>query len=116
MKIIITTIYFLFFIQLHLVWNQKERKWLNNLQSPLRVGITQIPDQVLKIDKNYRGFSIDFFKKIESLLDIKFQFVYFETWNELVTAGKNRDIDIIFSAQKTGNVPILLMRLFSIKI
>lgn len=112
MKKIITLIslFFSFHLMLHAkestqinknFLNQKERMYLNNLSSPLRIGITQIPNQVLKMNSGYEGFSIDFFKKIEILLNIKFKFIYFETWSDLIDAGKNRSIDILFSAQKT---------------
>ena len=43
------------------------------------------------------------FNKIELLLNVKFEYVYFKTWDELIVAGNNREIDIIFSAQKTKN-------------
>jgi len=83
--------------------NTQELKWLHYLQTPLKVGITQIPNQILK-EKNtnhYTGYSIDLFKKLESLLHIKFQYIYYNTWNQLLRAGEKREIDIIFFAQKT---------------
>ena len=81
--------------------NTKEVLWLEKREKPLRIGITQIPNQILKHDNNYSGYSIDLFKKLEILLDTKFKYIYFNTWDEVLEAGKNRDIDIIFFAQKT---------------
>jgi len=82
--------------------NQDEEKWLNNLSAPLKVGITTIPNQVLTDKKSqFKGFSVDLFQKIETLLNIKFKFIYYETWNELMEAAENKKVDIVFSAQKT---------------
>lgn len=82
--------------------NQKEITWIKNLQAPLKLGITHIPNQNLHHkDNTNSGFSIDLFHDIELLLNIKFDLVYFNSWVELIEAGKNRDIDIVFSAQKT---------------
>ncbi len=82
---------------------KQERAWIDKLKRPLRVGITVIPNQVLKTKDGYKGFSIDLFKKIESILGTSFEYVYYETWDDLIVAGKKREIDIIFSAQKSEN-------------
>ncbi len=81
--------------------SQEEQIWLDNQQT-LKIGITQIPNQVL-LNKNgiYTGLSIDFYHELEKLLNIKFDWVYFDTWDELMVAGKNKRVDIIFLAQKT---------------
>ena len=81
--------------------NTNEKKWLHTLPTQLKVGITQIPNQILKQNNHYSGYSIDLFKKIETHLHVKFQYIYYNTWKELLQAGKNREIDIIFFAQKT---------------
>ena len=83
--------------------NLKEQKWITDLNRPLRVGITQIPNQVLKTQHGYRGYSIDLFNKISSLLKNSFTYVYYDTWQELLTAAKKREVDIVFFAQKTAN-------------
>jgi len=67
----------------------------------LKIGITQIPNQILKREKSYRGYSIDLFNKIASLLGISFQYVYYKNWQELLNAAKRREVDILFLAQKT---------------
>ena len=81
--------------------NQEELLWLQHLEKPLKIGITEIPNQVLKTDDTYQGFSIDFFKEISSLLGIKFEWVYFNTWDAVLHAGEEGQIDIVFLAQKT---------------
>jgi PAS domain S-box-containing protein len=80
---------------------KQERTWIDELKRPLRVGITIIPNQVIKSVDGYEGFSIDLFHKIESLLGIEFEYVYYDTWDDLIIAGKKREIDIVFSAQKS---------------
>jgi len=55
---------------------------------------------MLNRNNHYEGFFIDIFNKIEFLLGIKFEYVYYKTWDELLFAGENREIDIVFSAQK----------------
>ena len=75
--------------------------WLNSLKSPLKVGITQIPNQVLKDKKGYKGYVIDLFKILENSLGIKFSFVYYDSWSKLLEAAKQKRVDIVFLAQKT---------------
>jgi len=82
--------------------NQQERIWIQNLQSPLKVGITQIPNQVLFVDENrYEGFFIDLFHIIEDISGLKFEFVYYDSWQDLIDAAKTKEVDILFAAQKT---------------
>lgn len=83
------------------ILNHSHQEYINNLQKPLKIGITQIPNQVLVTnDKIYRGFSIDLFRKISEILSIDFEYVYFDTWQELVQSAKDKKIDIIFLAQQ----------------
>ena len=80
----------------------EETMWLRNLQDPLKIGVTHIPNQILHDkDNTNSGFSVDLFHELELLLNHKFNFVYFNSWTELIEAGENRNIDIVFSAQKT---------------
>ncbi|SFP93162.1 transporter substrate-binding domain-containing protein [Hydrogenimonas thermophila] len=80
----------------------KETTWINNFKNDIKIGVTQIPNQVIK-SKNgkLKGFSIDLFNIIEKKLDIKFKYVYFNSWKALIDAAKNNKIDIVFLAQKT---------------
>ncbi|RLA74704.1 MAG: hypothetical protein DRG78_21130, partial [Epsilonproteobacteria bacterium] len=80
---------------------KSQKQWLDNLQAPLKIGITQIPNQVLvKNSKIYRGFSIDLFRKISEIIGIDFEYVYFQTWEELMRSARDKKIDIVFLAQK----------------
>jgi len=82
--------------------NQEEKTWLSKRKKPIKVGITMIPNQIL-ISQNgdYLGFSMELFHLIEKKIGISFQYIYFKTWNQLITAAKQKEIDIVFSAQKT---------------
>ena len=82
---------------------QQEQEWIDNLQRPIRVGIAEIPNQVLRTQKGYEGVSIELFTQLESLLGVQFEYIYYETWDELVVAGRRREVDIIFSVQKREN-------------
>jgi len=81
--------------------NSQEELWLAEHPQNLRVGITQIPNQVLKSKDGYRGYSIDLFEKLASKLHVKFDYIYYPTWKKVLEAGAKRDIDIVFLAQKT---------------
>ncbi len=81
--------------------NQEEIKWLAQQQT-IKIGITTLPNQILiKENGAYTGFSVDIFQKIQEALGIHFKYVYFDTWSELMAAGMEERIDVIFLAQKT---------------
>jgi len=82
--------------------NKTEQQWLQNLRLPLKVGITQIPNQILKTKNGYRGYSIDLFNKLSSLLNTQFSFVYYNSWPDLLQAAKDKKVDVVFLAQKTA--------------
>jgi len=81
--------------------NQSERAWLKELKSPIKVGITQIPNQVLKSKKGYKGYFMDLSSILEKSLGVKFEYIYYESWKELLDAAKQKKVDILFFAQKT---------------
>lgn len=81
---------------------QNEANFLMQLQYPVKVGITFIPQQVIvSEDETYKGFAIDLFKSIEQASNIDFEYIYFKTWDNVLAAAMNKDIDIVFLAQKT---------------
>lgn len=84
------------------ILNNEELSWIQTLKEPFKVGITQIPNQVLK-DKNgkYKGFAIDIYEQISKLSGIKFEYIYYDSWDKVLEAGKKREIDIVFLAQRT---------------
>ena len=82
----------------------KEKQWLKKFGSHIKVGITQIPNQVLKKeDGTFSGFSIELFNLIEKKTPLHFDYIYFQSWNKLLEAAKNKKIDVVFFAQKTSS-------------
>ena len=80
-----------------------EQKWLSEHIASIRIGITEIPPEVLRGETkgDYKGLSIDYIRLVERNLKCKFQLVYYTTWNEVMQAARNNDVDMIFAAQKT---------------
>ena len=81
----------------------EEQEWLSEHSASIRIGITEIPPQVLrgKTQGDYKGLSIDYIRLLERRLNCKFKLVYYTTWDEVMQAAKNNYIDMIFAAQKT---------------
>jgi PAS domain S-box-containing protein len=81
----------------------EEQAWLSEHSASIRIGITEIPPQVLygETQGDYKGLSIDYIRLVERHLNCKFELVYYKTWDEVMQAARNNDIDIIFAAQKT---------------
>ena len=82
--------------------NIEEKEWLLKKDEPIKVGITQIPNQVLKTKDGYKGYSIDLLNKISSLIHVPIKYIYYNSWQELLSAAKNREVDVVFLAQKTA--------------
>jgi PAS domain S-box-containing protein len=78
-----------------------EQQWLAQHDSEIRIGITVIPPQVLRNDGEYQGISIDYIHLMERKLGFHFKLVPYETWDDLIQAGKQYQIDMIFAAQET---------------
>lgn len=80
--------------------SEQERRWLS--QHPeIRIGITVIPPQILQDRGGYKGLSIDYIRLLEKKLGYHFRLVPYATWNEVIKAAKDRQIDMIFAAQMT---------------
>jgi two-component system, cell cycle sensor histidine kinase and response regulator CckA len=78
-----------------------ERQWLARHDGRIRIGITVIPPQVLRLEGQYNGLSIDYIHLMERRIDCRFKLVPHATWNDVMQAAKSRRIDMIFAAQKT---------------
>ena len=78
-----------------------ERLWLSMHAGSIRIGITVIPPQVLRDNRQYKGLCIDYIGLIERKLGCRFELVPCATWNEVIQAAKARRIDMIFAAQQT---------------
>ncbi len=89
----------------------EEQKWLSEHTGSIRIGITEIPPQVLRGEKkgDYKGLSIDYLRLVERRLGCKFQLVYYSTRLELMQAVKNHDIDMIFASHQTPERSELLL-------
>jgi signal transduction histidine kinase/ABC-type amino acid transport substrate-binding protein len=87
--------------------NKEEIEWLKLQKNPIRVGVTIIPNQVLfKSDKSkakLTGFSIELLNLIAKKLNLKFKYIYFNSWKRLLNSAKKGNIDIVFLAQKTAS-------------
>jgi PAS domain S-box-containing protein len=81
----------------------EERHWLSKHDGLIRIGITEIPPQVLRgeTEGDFKGLSIDYIRMMERNLRCKFQLVYYRTWNEVIQEARHKQIDMIFAAQKT---------------
>lgn len=85
------------------ILNPVVRQWLNDQPLPVRIGVTSIPPQIFRDpdDGTLTGLCIDFIREIETHLNYSFDIVFYDTWNEMMQAAFNREIDIIYAAQKT---------------
>ncbi len=76
--------------------NEKEIIWLK--QHPvLTVGSDPnwAPFEFLDKKGNYQGMIIDYLKLIEKKLNIKFEYVQYETWEEMFIKAKKQEIDLL---------------------
>jgi PAS domain S-box-containing protein len=78
-----------------------EKQWLSQHDRQIRIGITVIPPQVIRVNGGHQGLSIDYINMMEKKLGCSFKLVPFSTWNEVIQAARSRRIDMIFAAQKT---------------
>jgi two-component system, cell cycle sensor histidine kinase and response regulator CckA len=79
----------------------QERQWLSRHDGNIRIGITVIPPQVLKVDGQYKGLSIDYIRLMERKLGCGFKLVPLPTWNDVILAARAQRVDMIFAAQET---------------
>jgi PAS domain S-box-containing protein len=85
------------------------RQWLVEHDGQIRIGITVIPPQVLRADREYKGLSIDYIHLMEHKIGCRFKLVPYATWNEVIQAARMRRIDMIFAAQRTPERLIYLL-------
>jgi two-component system, cell cycle sensor histidine kinase and response regulator CckA len=79
----------------------EEQQWLSHHTADIRVGVTEIPPQVMLVDGQYKGLAIDYMQAIEQKLNCRFKLSPYPTWKDVIQAAKNREIDMIFAAQQT---------------
>lgn|GEM_PF-2824339 len=79
-----------------------EKMWVLKRVDPVVVGITAIPNQVIKeSNQTYGGYAVDLYHKIAKLTGLTFKFHYYPTWHDVVEAARLKEIDVLFLAQKT---------------
>jgi len=54
-------------------------------------------------NNNYKGITADFMKIIADALDIEFEVVQCQSWNEILQKAKSREIDLLPAAAQTPN-------------
>lgn len=84
-----------------LILTKSERAWLND-HPVIRVGTDQQwnPIEFLDSDGNYKGLAIDYLKKIENLLGVKFKLIP-ENWQALIDRAKKQELDLFTSVAST---------------
>ncbi len=76
--------------------NEKEIIWLK--QHPVLTAGSDpnwAPFEFLDKKGNYQGMIIDYLKLIEKKLNIKFEYVQYETWEEMFIKAKKQEIDLL---------------------
>lgn len=73
-----------------------------SLNRPIRLGLTEIPPQVIITEDGVDGLCIDFIEWFEQTTGIKFERVFYGTWMEVLAASQRGDIDVIWAAQRNA--------------
>ncbi|NVJ60582.1 MAG: diguanylate cyclase [Gammaproteobacteria bacterium] len=74
----------------------------NSAASTLKIGVAENPPLViLNTNKQPAGFMIDYINAIKPALPRDIEFLSFASWEDLLTAGIAREVDVIILAQKT---------------
>ena len=67
--------------------SEAQQNWLRQ-NIPVRVGVTNIPPQVFRDEQTGQlsGLCMDHLRRIETLLGVPFEIVYYNTWNAMMDA------------------------------
>lgn len=87
-----------------IILSESEIQWLSSHQNNIRVGIREYPPLVVRNSQNdagIDGISIQYIRKMEKLLKVKFELVAFNSWTDLLEQAKANNIDIVFAIQQT---------------
>ncbi|NVN98170.1 MAG: transporter substrate-binding domain-containing protein [Geobacteraceae bacterium] len=81
---------------------QEEQQWLDT-HPGLKIGIRETPPLVMIGEKGdgFQGLSIDYIRRVEKLLGIRFNLVYYPSWQKLIEETRNRNVDIIVTGTIT---------------
>ena len=85
-----------------LALNETEQQWLND-HPDIRLGIDPdwAPFEFRDKDNNYRGMGADFISLISQRLGIRMHAMSIDNWNEVLSAAKAREIDLLPAVMKT---------------
>lgn len=83
------------------VLTQDEKKWIET-HPIIKVGVDRdyAPYEWLENDE-YKGVAVDYMKKIEEIVGIKFHIVKNKSWDEIINMAKNGELDMITSIVET---------------
>ncbi len=81
---------------------EQEKRWLKQ-HKIIRVGSDSAwaPIESLNSNNEFEGLSIDYLKKIEGMLGVRFKFIN-EDWQKLIELGKKKQIDMFTSVVRTS--------------
>ncbi len=83
----------------------EEEKWVK-ANPKLRVGIHEYPPLAFKTtdgDDGYDGITIQYLQKIEKKIGIQFEFIYIDSWVEVLNQAREKKIDLVFAVQETDD-------------
>ncbi len=74
----------------------EEIQWLA-ANPEIRIGVRETPPLVMKNENGsgFHGLTIDYINLIQKRLGITFKLVYYPTWQKLLEATRNRNVDIL---------------------
>ncbi|MDP8202004.1 MAG: transporter substrate-binding domain-containing protein [Candidatus Tenebribacter burtonii] len=89
------------------IWTQltdEESAWLKG-HSVIRIAPDPEfpPIEWFDENNNYEGISADFMKMISDALDIEFEVIHCQNWDEILKKAKSREIDMLPAAAQTSN-------------
>lgn len=83
------------------ILTQDEKNWIET-HPMIKVGVDRdyAPYEWLENDE-YKGVAVDYMKKIEEIVGIKFHIVKNKSWDEIINMAKNGELDMITSIVET---------------
>ncbi len=88
----------------------QERQWLQTHPViKLAPDPNYMPIEFFDAQKHYTGIAADFTKLLEDKLNIKFQFVNCNNWDEVLEKARNREVDVLGNAAKINQPNAFLL-------
>ncbi len=81
----------------------EERAWLNENDGKIRLGPDPNAPPLDFFDEfgQYKGLTADYVRLIEKKLGFRFEIVRMDTWDDLLTSAKKKEIDVVCAAKWT---------------